>query len=156
MRRCGDAGGEVNVVADVALFVQQRLARVHADPHPDRPAPQAPRATPAAATAPGTLEKGEEEGIPLSIDLHPALGRAGLARRSAGAPPAPPRSLRTQLVQELRRALDVGEEEGDGSGREISPAHQRGSVARRSGCVKLALNPIFIVEFCDSGNRKVR
>ena len=60
----------------------------------------------------------------------------------------------TQLVQELGRTLDVGEEEGDGSGREISPAHQRGSVARRSGCVKLALNPIFIVEFCDSGNRK--
>ena len=52
--RSGDAGGEVDVVADVALVGEQRRARVQADPHLDRPRRQRlghrlaqPRALPA-------------------------------------------------------------------------------------------------------------
>ena len=61
--------------------------------------------------------KSEEEGVALSVDLDAVVAGAGLADQapvlseSFGVP------LRSQFVQELRRALDVGEEEGDGAGR---------------------------------------
>jgi hypothetical protein len=72
----------------------------------------------AAASALGGRE-GDEEGIPLGVDLDPALGGAGGTDHLAVGGERLRVGLRPQLLEQPGRALDVGEEEGDGAGGEL-------------------------------------
>jgi hypothetical protein len=63
--------------------------------------------------------EGEEKGVSLRIYLDAILSRAGLADDAAVIGELLCVSLRTELVQELRRALHISEKKGDGAGREI-------------------------------------
>ena len=93
MSRRGDPGGEVNVVADVTLVAQQRLARVNPDPNRIDPGRELSVNTRAAAERPGRAREREEKRVSLSVDLHSALGRARLADH-APVLHRPPRSAR--------------------------------------------------------------
>jgi hypothetical protein len=111
----GDPRGAMNVDADVALVREQRLARVDAHAHADRPAQ-------GCLSFPGGLErvlrtcKSDEEGIALRVDLDATVSRERLAERAAvlrqhlGVAVA-------ELTQQARRSLDVREEKSDRPGR---------------------------------------
>ena len=113
----GDARGEVDVVADVALLGDERRARVQADPHLDRARRERLGHRRGRGERPGARREGEEEGVALRVDLDPALGGARLADHAAVLGERLRVRLGAELVQQLRRALDVGEEEGDGAAR---------------------------------------
>jgi hypothetical protein len=63
--------------------------------------------------------EGEEERVPLCVYLDAAPSRTGFADETAVLDQRLVVGLRSQLVQQPRRALDVGEEECDGAGREL-------------------------------------
>ena len=65
--------------------------------------------------------KGDEERVPLRVDLHAALRGERLSQHAAMVPERGRVLLGAQLVQQGGRALDVREEERDGSRREITP-----------------------------------
>ena len=115
----GDAGGTMDVSADVALLGEEWRPRVQADPHLDRAEASASVKRRRRRERPGRGGESEEEGVSLRVDLDPAL--AAHASR-IDAPVLGERvcvGLGAELVQQLRRALDVGEEEGDRAGREV-------------------------------------
>jgi len=118
---CGaDPRRPVHVDADIPLLVQMRGARVDADAHPDRPGGQPLEHAGRSPECARCGRKGDEEGVPLRVDLDAAVGVEGLAQDAAMLRQRRRIPLGTQLVEQLRRPLDVGEEEGDGSGRKVA------------------------------------
>ena len=115
-----DAGCTVYVSADIALVGEEWCPRVQADAYLYLPRGEFLRHLRRRERT-GSGRKREEEGIPLSVDLDPALCGAGLA----DDPPVFGERLRiglgTELVQQTSRPLDVREKEGDGAGRKIGP-----------------------------------
>lgn len=116
----GNPRRSVHVDADIALIVQMRGARVDADAHADRPGGQPPERVGRRLECARCGRKGDEEGVPLRVDLDAAVGVERLAQDAAMLAECLRVVLGTQLVEQLRRPLDVGEEEGDGSGRKVA------------------------------------
>ena len=68
-----DAGGAVHVASDVALLGEERRPGMQADPHPDRPRGQLAGQRLGGRQRTRCRREGEEEGIPLRVDLDAAL-----------------------------------------------------------------------------------
>jgi hypothetical protein len=120
-RRGGDAGGAVDVRSDVALLGEERRSGVQAAANLDRAGRERLGEGRGGGERPRGGRKGEEEGVALRVDLHPALSSAGLADDPAVLGERLGVTLLPELVEEPRRALDVGEAEGDGAGGEVGP-----------------------------------
>jgi hypothetical protein len=103
----------------------------HADP--DRPGGERLLGRCRRAQRTGRGGKGDEEGIPLRVDLDAAVDAERGAQDAAVLRERLGVGFGAQLVQQLRRALDVGEDEGDGSGRELAE-RQRVCGKPRSTC----------------------
>ena len=88
----GDAGGAVDVAADVALLGQERRPRVQADPHLDRAGGERLGHRRRGGERARRGREGEEEGVALRVDLDAALARRRPRGSRAGARRAPPRS----------------------------------------------------------------
>ena len=129
--RCGDPGRPVDVGSDVALVGDERCPRVQPDPNADRPRGEPVRDRLRRLERPRRGGEGDEEGVPLRIDLDAAVRRARIPHH----PPVLGERVRirlgAELVQKPRRALDVGEEEGDRAGGEIAPHGDRIVVPHR-------------------------
>jgi hypothetical protein len=114
----GDAGRPVDVGTYVPFPGYTRCARVDAHPHADRPAVQLPLRFGCCRQRLGRRREGHEEGVTLSIDLHPVMTGerfpqdAPVLGECVRVGPCP------EPLEESRRALDVGEEKGDRPGRE--------------------------------------
>ena len=96
----GDAGGAVDVAADVALVGQKRRSGVQADPHLDRAGGERLGERRRRRERSRRGREGEEEGVALRVHLDPALGGAGLADHA----PVLGERLRVALGAELRAA----------------------------------------------------
>jgi hypothetical protein len=118
----------MDVDADVALLRYDRLARV--EPHPDAHLPVGERLLTLERRrgCVGRTREGDEERVPLGVDLDAAVARERLAQRAPvlcehrGVAVA-------ELMEQSRRALDISKEEGDGPLGELSHAYR---IARRS------------------------
>ena len=101
----------VHVEADVLGRVENRLARVHADPDPNRPMLEpAHRLLDGHDCRPGSRKR-IEEGIALLVDL--VAGCERLAHDAAMLCERVAVGLLAELAQETRRALHVCENESD-------------------------------------------
>ena len=87
----GDAGGEVDVVADVALLGQQRRPRVQADPHLDRAGGERLGHRRRRRDRARRGREREEERVALRVHLDAAVARRRPRESPAGARRAPPR-----------------------------------------------------------------
>ncbi len=114
--RC-DACSFVYVVSDVALLDQVRSAGVDAHAHADLAFGERVLRLPRRLEGAGRGWEGDEEGVPLRIDLDATVAGDGLAQDVTMLPERLCIPVGAQLVQELRRPLHVGEQEGDSSGR---------------------------------------
>jgi hypothetical protein len=92
---------------------------VEAHPHADRAAGEPCACSSRRVERPGCRGKGEEERVPLGIDLDAAMCRSGFADHAAVLGESLGVPFRTKLVQQPRRTLHIGEEEGDGAAGEI-------------------------------------
>ena len=115
----GDAGGTMDVVADVALFCQQRGARVQPRANPDRTGRERLRHRLGGRDGAGSRREDEEKCVALRVHFDAALLSTGLPDRPAMLRQGLGVCVRAELVEQLRRSLDVGEEERDRAGREI-------------------------------------
>ena len=79
---CGDAGGAVDVSADVALLGEERRARVQANAHLNRARGEPLNERLRRAQCRGSTREGEEEGVSLRVDLDAPLGRARIANHA--------------------------------------------------------------------------
>ena len=103
----GDAGGTVDVSADVALVGEKRRPGVQADPDLDRAGGERLGERRRRSERPRRRREGEEEGVALGVDLDPAVGGARLADH----PPvlgerrrrSPPRRARAAASSSPRR-----------------------------------------------------
>ena len=104
-----DAGGAVDVEADVLGRVERGLAGVDPDPDPDRAAVEPTHRL--ADGADGGLGGGErvEERVALVVDLVAVERRAGLAHDPAVLGERVTVGVDAELLEQPRRALDVGE-----------------------------------------------
>ena len=119
--RRGDASGEVDVVADVALVGKEGSTGMQPDAHLDRAGDEHLGEGRSGVECAGRGREREEEGVALRVDLDTTLGGA---RLPDDAPMLCQRlrvGLGAELVQQLRRPLDVGEEEGHRAGRKLGP-----------------------------------
>ena len=123
----------VHVRADISLSGHERRPRVDPDPHADRPAASASCASVAAATAPGAVANATKNASPCVSTSTPPCRRTPHAARG-DALPAPPRTLRAQLVQQPRRPLHVREQKRHRPLRQVAHKH---SEPRRPTCVQL-------------------
>jgi hypothetical protein len=117
----GDPCRAVHVDADVALVGDERRPCVDPDPHANRPTGEHRGCIPSSRQCSRRGRKGDEERVPLRVDLHAALRGERLSQHAAMLPERGRVLLGAQLVQQGGRALDVREEERDGSRREITP-----------------------------------
>ena len=126
-----DPRTEMDVLADVTLPRQKRLAGVqpHSDPDQTRLEPDIRRGR-SGDRRPRIGERVEER-ITLRVHLDTALGGEDLAKHSPMLCQRLRVRLRPELVQQPRRPLDVREQEGDGRAREPA-AHARMIAARGS------------------------
>ena len=119
--RC-DAGGVMDIEADVPLARQNRLAGVQPHPHSHGCRSQESLAELRRRRGVRRGAEDHEERVSLRVDLGPAVLRERLAEE------CPMRGEQvgiggTVLVEEIGGALDVREEQGEGAGREV--AHGR-------------------------------
>jgi hypothetical protein len=110
---------DVHVIADVTLAGYERCPRVQPDAHADRSCCQLLRDRGGGRERARRRLKGDEERIPLRVDLNPAVRSARLPHDAPVLAESIRISLRAKLVQELRRALYVREEKRDGPDREV-------------------------------------
>ena len=116
-----DPRPEVDVLADVTLPGQKRLAGVQ--PHPDLDRTRLERHIRCRRSSdprPGIGEH-EQERITLRVYLDTALGGEELAKHSTMLCKRLCVCLRSEFVQQPRRPLDVSEQEGDGRAWEPAP-----------------------------------
>ena len=129
-----DACAAVNVDPDVALAGNGRRARVQSHANRDRPGPELVLRGARGVSRAGRRRERDEEGVALGVDLDTAVCGEGVSQESSMLGECLRVRIRTESVQQARRALDVGEEERDGAGREV-PAHGRvidGAVTSRA------------------------
>jgi hypothetical protein len=106
----GDAGTEVDVLADIALADAVGPARVQSHPHPDGPAVERSLCFSRSRDRAAGIGERDEERVPLCVDSTPACA-ANASRRTRRCSTSASGIPVTELVQEPRRALDVGEQE---------------------------------------------
>jgi hypothetical protein len=120
MSRRGDPRGAMHVNPEVVRVGNERLPRVNAHPDANRgipgPAMRGELGLDVARRRDGRgrLGKGEEEAVPLRVDLHSSMPRHELADDSPVCRDDP-WIRRTELVEQASRTLDIGEEERDGA-----------------------------------------
>jgi len=137
----GNAGGQVDVLSDVAFVGHERRTGVQTYPEMDRSGVETLRDHPRGLHCARCGGERNEKRVALGVDLDPALLRTRLAydppvlRERLGVP------LGAEPVQELRRALDVGEEEGDGPGRQFRGRHFQSSRANASASSRESSRP---------------
>ncbi len=120
MTRRRDARRPVHVDPDVALLAHEWCPRMDAHAHPNRSRAQTFECFGGRPQSAGRSREGDEESIPLRIDLDALIGRERHTQDTAMLRQHPRVLLRAQFMQQLRRTLDVGEEEGDGAGGQIT------------------------------------
>ena len=119
----GDPGRLVDRVADVAVLAQGGLAGVEADSHPAR-ADQGPLRGDGGCDRRPRARKGNEEGVPVAVDLDPAVLGEGLPEQLVVLREQRSVTLAPELFQQPCRAFDVGKEKGDRPRREVAvPSH---------------------------------
>jgi len=116
----GDARRSIDVRADVALVREQRRPRVHSHPHRDRAGGERVREVRGGGDSRRCGREGEEESVPLGVDLDSALRSARLADHPSVLGERLRVPFGTELVQKPRRPLHVGEQEGDGAGGQVA------------------------------------
>jgi hypothetical protein len=99
----------MNVDPDVAFIGQGRSARVNADPDPDRPISQFVYSRCSRLERTRRGREGNEERVPLGIDLYAAVGSEGLTENAAVLAEGLRVVLGPEPVQKVSRALYVGE-----------------------------------------------
>ncbi len=114
-----DPRGEVDVVTHIALVGHERHARVQTNAHLDLTRGKGFGERPCGGEGAGCGREGEEEGVPLRVDLDSAFGSAGFADQPAVLRESLGVGIGAKLPEKLRRSLNVGEEEGDGARRKF-------------------------------------
>jgi hypothetical protein len=104
-----DAGGAVDVEADVLRWIERRLAGVDAYADPDRALGEAAHCF--ADGADGGLGRGEgvEERVAFVVDLVALVSGARIAHDAAVLDEGVAVPVGAELLEQPRRALDVGE-----------------------------------------------
>jgi hypothetical protein len=122
MACAGDSCAAVDVHPHVVLFGEHGLAGVKAHAHPNRAGAERILAGLRGGNGVRGTREGDEEGVPLRVDLDAAVP---LERFAECAPMLGEHVgvVLAELVQEPGRTLDVGEEEGDRSRRKLEPPH---------------------------------
>ena len=115
----GNAGGPVHVDAHVALVGDGGRPGVNADAYAYGAAGQRLVHGLRGGGCPARSREGDEERVPLRVDLDAAVRRERLPQRMAMIGESVCVRLRSETVQKPRRALHVGEQEGDGAGRQV-------------------------------------
>ena len=115
-----DTSRAVHVHADIPPVSQMRSAGVDAHAHPDPSRRQPGQRVRRGRQRPRRRREGDEKGVPLRVNLEPAVPPEGLPQDPAVLRQRAGIALRTQLVQQLGRALDVRKEKGDGAAGEIA------------------------------------
>ena len=116
---CADPRAPVDVHADVALVGDDRLTGVDAHPDADRAGGERSLGCSGGGDCPFRGREGDEEGVPLRVDLDAAVAR----ERFPQHPPMLAEEVRVPLAvlaQQPGRALDIREEEGDRAARELA------------------------------------
>ena len=104
------ASAAVDVNSDVALRVHGGCAGVQTHSHGDLPRRQRPLRRGRGGHRGACGREGDEERIPLGIDLHTALGGEGIPQDRAVLRERLRVHLRPELPQQAGGALDVGEQ----------------------------------------------
>ena len=119
----GDACRPMDVDADVALVRRERVPRVDADPHANRPGLERLTGGTGRVDRAGGRGERDEERVPLRVDLNPAVASEGVAEETAMLREDLRVRCIPQFVDEPRGAFDVREEERDGSGGQVRSCH---------------------------------
>ena len=106
-----DPGAAVDIDPDVALRGHGGCAGVQTHSHGDRPRRERPLPTGRSGDRPGGGRKGDEERIPLGVDLHTPFGDERIPQEAAVLGERLPVGVRPELLQEAGGALDVSEQE---------------------------------------------
>jgi len=96
-----------------------RRSRVDAHAHVNRSPAQSFECSGGRLQSAGRSPKGDEEGIPLGIDLDSLIGLESLPQDTAMLSQRLRVPLSAEFMQQLRRTLDVGKEKGDGARRQV-------------------------------------
>ena len=134
MAGSGNPRRSMNVLPDIALLGHERRARVKADPYADRARGEGVNQLGCSGKRSRRGREGDEEGVPLRIDLHPAVGDECLAQNAAMLRERVRVVLRTDLVQQPCRTFHIREQERHRAGREITP-HRRHHAAEKGLCI---------------------
>src|SRR5215218_2337127 len=128
--RC-DSSGPVDIDSDISLLGNVRRACVDAEANADRSLSQSCLRLSRRLQRTRRRREGNEEGVSLRVDFDAAVGGESLADHASMLAERLRVTLRTELMQELRRAFDVSEDERHRSGRQIAP-HKRNDAPQRS------------------------
>ena len=123
---CGahDPGRLVHVGADVLGRIEQRFARVHAYPDPDRPVGERRHGLLHRRYSSRGRGKRVEEAVARVVDLITRVGSESVPDGSAVVRQHLAVSLCAEVVEQRCRALDVGEHERHGSRRLHRHSHR--------------------------------
>ncbi len=111
----------VDVDPDVALLGHDRLACMDAYADADGTGFEQPARVVRGGDSVGSSAECDEERIALRVDLDTGVTRERIAENAPVFCQGAAVDVRSEFLQEPRRALDVCEEEGDGAGREVLP-----------------------------------
>ena len=142
VRRGRDAGGRVHVLAHVALGRHERMARVEAGAHADRPVRERLGQRLGRRDGAGRGREHDEEPVALRVHLDPAVRGAGRADQAPVFRERLGVALGAEFVQQPRRSLHVREEERDRAGRKFA-AH--GGIMTASGVCSVSHEDVSVV-----------
>ena len=114
----------MDVDPDVAVSGHSRGSGMQAHPHRDRPRRERPLPHPGRGGGPSSGREGDEERIPLGIDLHTSLGDERVPQHATVIGQRLGIARRPELPQQARRPLDIREQERHRSPGKVMP-HQR-------------------------------
>ena len=126
-----DPGDAMEVRADVSLVGQDRSSGMDADADPDRSQCEPSDGFARRRKGAGRARKGKKKGIPLCVDLDPAVARTCLADQPSVVGQRRAVCFLAELQQEPGRPLDVGRDQRDGSRREGAPCHRAKTTSER-------------------------
>jgi hypothetical protein len=112
----------MDVDPDVALGIQGGCAGVQTHSHRDRPRRERSLPSSGGGDGPSGGREGDEERIPLGVDLHTPLGGERVPQEAAVLGERLRVDVGPELPQEARRALDVSEQERHRPGGQV-PRH---------------------------------
>jgi hypothetical protein len=118
----GHSRAAMDVDPDVALRSHVGGARVQAHPHGERPRRERPLPGCRGADGSGGGREGDEERVPLGVDLHTALGGERSSEDAAVLGERLGVGVGPELAQEAGGPLDIGEQERHRPGGQV-PRH---------------------------------